>query len=113
MEKTTNQITNTQAIANPNQRTVDLDTPIKRGEQNITTVTVIKPISGTLRGLSLQSVLQWDVDTLFKLLPRITQPSLNEAELTNLEVSDLTALTLEVTNFLLSAKQKSQLPSTM
>ena len=111
MEKTQDQIVNTQAIENPNHRQVTLDQSIDRAGTQITSVTVIKPIAGTLRGLSLQSVLQWDVDTLFKLLPRITQPSLNETELSNLEVSDLTALTLEVTNFLLSAKQKSQLPS--
>ncbi|WAU72960.1 MULTISPECIES: phage tail assembly protein [unclassified Acinetobacter] len=113
MEKTKTQIENARAIENPNHRSVTLDQPIDRAGTIITSVSIIKPLSGTLRGLSLQSVLQWDVDTLFKLLPRITHPSLNETELNNLEVSDLTALTLEVTNFLLSAKQKSQLPSTM
>ena len=38
--------------------TVTLDTPLKRGEQLIEKVTLRKPMSGELRGLSLNDILQ-------------------------------------------------------
>lgn len=113
MSKTEAQIENTQAIENPNQTVVELDTPLKRGEISISQITVVKPLTGTLRGLSLQDVLKWEVDAITELLPRITQPAINKQEIANLEVADTVALTVAVTNFLLSAKQKSQQALTM
>ena len=59
---------------------VTLIKPITRGEQVITDVTLLKPNAGTLRGVSLASVANSDVDALIKVLPRMTMPSLTEQE---------------------------------
>ena len=42
--------------------TVQLDTPIKRGDGHITSVTLRKPNSGELRGVSLAELLQMKVN---------------------------------------------------
>lgn len=60
--------------------TVTLDTPIKRGDQLIETVTLRKPMSGELRGLSLNDILQNDVLSLQKVIPRISTPMLTEQD---------------------------------
>lgn len=102
------QVANTEAAANSNVKVVELETPLVRGETSIKTVEIRKPNVGTLRGLSLQSVLQWDVTTMTKLLPRITSPALSEAEINSMDIPDFTELNLAVTGFLASASAKSQ-----
>jgi len=86
------------AAENPN--VVTLDTPVKRGDTVIESVTLIKPNAGTLRGVSLASVAGSDVDALIKVLPRMTYPSLTESEVTALELPDLVALAGQVVGFL-------------
>lgn len=65
-------------VAMPN--TIVLDTPIQRGTTTIGEITLRKPNSGELRGLSLQRLHQADADEILKLLPRITTPSLTPPE---------------------------------
>lgn len=50
---------------------VELESPIKRGEQEINSVTVKKPNSGSLRGTSLTGLVEMDVVSLMKVLPRL------------------------------------------
>lgn len=83
------------------QKTITLDTPLKRGETEITEVTLRKPASGELRGLEIHDLLRMDVTANIKLLPRITTPTLTEAEVAALDPADLTQLASEVTGFLL------------
>lgn len=106
-EKTADQTINSTAIENPNQRIVELEVPIQRGEITISSVTINKPNVGTLRNLSLQDVLKWEVTALNTLLTRITMPTLSIEEINRMEVSDYTTLATELTSFLLSAKTKS------
>lgn len=82
-----------------------LDTPVKRGEQEIFHVTVRKPCSGELRGLQLSELLQLDVGSLFKLLPRITE--LTEQEVKKLEPADLVELGSKVIDFLIQKRTKT------
>ena len=86
------------AAKNPN--VVTLDTPVKRGDTRIESVTLIKPNAGTLRGVSLADVANAEVDALIKVLPRMTYPSLTESEVTLLELPDLLALAGKVVGFL-------------
>lgn len=79
---------------------VTLDTPVKRGEQVIATVTLIKPNTGTLRGVSLADVANSDVNALIKVLPRMTYPSLTESEIAALELPDILAMAGKVVGFL-------------
>lgn len=85
---------------NPN--TVTLDTPIKRGEQSITAVTLRKPNAGALRGTSLNALVHLDVDALSKVLPRISTPTLTEADVAQMDPADLVQMGMVFAGFLAS-----------
>lgn len=85
---------------------ITLDTPIKRGDDTITTVSVRKPAAGELRGVSLTELLQMEVTALTKVLPRITTPSLTEQEVGRMDPADLLQLGTEVASFLLPNRMK-------
>ena len=86
--------------------TITLDTPIKRGDQELTTITVRKPGSGELRGVSLMDLMRMDVTALHTVLPRITAPTLTAADVSKLDPADLVQLASEVTGFLLTKRDK-------
>ncbi|TNV09543.1 phage tail assembly protein [Buttiauxella sp. B2] len=83
---------------NPNL--ITLETPIKRGDDVIKTLTLIKPTAGTLRGVSLADVASSDVNALIKVLPRMTCPALTEAEIIRLELPDMMTIAAKVIGFL-------------
>lgn len=81
---------------------ITLETPITRGKQKITQVTVTKPNSGALRGASLAGLIRLEVNDLHIVLPRVTTPNLTTQEVTALDPVDLMALGLEVAGFFAS-----------
>lgn len=83
-----------------NDNVITLENPVKRGEQIIDAITLIKPNAGTLRGVSLAAVANSEVDALIKVLPRMSAPSLTEQEVASLELPDLVALAGKVIGFL-------------
>lgn len=95
-------------------KTIELDYPIKRGEQEIKEITLIKPEgTGWMRGASLMALMQMDTAALTMVLPRITQPPLTEPEIrVKLAPSDLFQIGAEVAGFLLpkSAQPSESLP---
>lgn len=93
----------------PNEKAVELDTPILRGKNEITSVTVRKPQSGALRGTRLQALLDMDVNALITVLPRITTPALTTAEINEMDPADLVSLSVEVVTFLLKKSVLSDL----
>lgn len=105
---TDEQSKNLETITDPNLRVVILENPILRGDQSLRRIEIRKPNVGMLRNLSLQDVLKWDINATNTVLSRVTSPTLNLAELNNMDVSDYTSLAVELTNFLVSAKAKSQ-----
>lgn len=92
---------------------IPLSTPIRRGDADITTLTLRKPAAGELRGVSLSALLNIDASAVMQLLPRISNPTLTAQEVAALDVADLTACGLEIAGFLLpaSAKQDAGLPT--
>lgn len=88
-----------------NDNQVELDTPIKRGDTEIALVTLRKPTSGELRGMHLSELLQIDVASLIKLVPRISE--LNEYEVSRLDPADLFAIGTKVAGFLLQKRMKT------
>ncbi|WP_240349243.1 phage tail assembly protein [Halomonas binhaiensis] len=84
--------------------TVELDEPIARGKTTIREIQVRKPKSGALRGVALTDILQMDVSALTKVLPRITEPALTEADIRGLDPADLVQLGGTVAGFLLPKK---------
>jgi hypothetical protein len=87
--------------------TVDLDTPIKRGSSTIGTITLRKPASGELRGVHLVDLLNMDVATLIKILPRITSPGITAPEAAGMDPADLLACGSKISGFLLQKSVKT------
>ena len=85
-------------VMDPN--TVPLDTPIKRGDTVITHITLRKPNAGELRGTLLQNLCNMDVDSLVKVLPRISTPTLIEADIMRMDPADLVQLAGVFSGFL-------------
>lgn len=85
----------------PTLRQVQLDSPLTRGDQTITSIGLRRPRAGELRGISLAQLLQLDVGALQAVLPRITVPTLTRPEVDQLDPADLVALGTEVAAFLL------------
>jgi hypothetical protein len=85
--------------AKPN--TITLDTPIIRGDQTITEITLRKPKSGELRGTSLNALVNLDIDSLGKVLPRIATPQLTEFDVRDMDPADLVQLGVAFADFLL------------
>lgn len=91
-------------------RTVPLDTPILRGEEKITALRLRKPAAGELRGLTMSDLARLDVSTVLKLLPRISTPTLTDAEAANLPPEDLFACSTEIGSFLLKRADLEDFP---
>ncbi|NEG63229.1 phage tail assembly protein [Pantoea agglomerans] len=85
----------------PNEKVVELDTPILRGKTEITHITVRKPQSGALRGTRLQALMDMDVNAMMVVLPRVTTPALTTPEINEMDPADLLSLSVEVVSFLL------------
>ncbi|GAA3911839.1 phage tail assembly protein [Gibbsiella dentisursi] len=83
-------------------KTIALKTPIKRGEKEITKVTITDVMmqTGTLRGLSLRAVLDADVNTFIALLPRVTEPVLLDDEISRMPPWDFQELVAAAVDFL-------------
>lgn len=85
---------------------VELETPLQRGKTLVKEITVRKPMSGGMRGVSLVDIMNLDVAALTKVLPRITTPALTEAELKTMDIVDLVQLGTALNGFLTPKKFK-------
>jgi len=91
--------------------THELDTPLVRGKQSITHVTLRKPSSGELRGTSLSDLVNLDVAALQKVLPRISSPTLNDVDVARMDPADLVQLGGIFSGFLMPTAVKLKLES--
>lgn len=91
--------------------TITLDTPIKRGEQTIETITLRKPSAGELRGTQLHDLAMMDVGALSKVIPRISDPILTPAEIHGMDPADFMQCAAEVAGFLTPKAALAQLAS--
>ena len=87
---------------------VELETPIKRGDKEITEVTVHKPNSGGLRGCSLRGLLDFNASDIITVIPRITDPQITPAEASMLDPADLLQIGAKVADFLLTKQVKAE-----
>lgn len=90
------------------QETIELDTPLKRGETEITQVVVTKPNSGALRGVTLVALLNSDVSALLTVIPRVTQPSISTPEAATLDPADLAQIGGAIASFLLKKADREK-----
>lgn len=81
------------------EKTIQLDTPIKRGKTEITEIVLRKPQSGALRGTRLQAIMDMDVNAMMTVIPRISSPALTAQEIAEMDPADLTAMSVEVSVF--------------
>lgn len=70
-------------------KTITLETPLTRGENKITSIVLLKPTVGALRGISMRSILDMDVNAIATALPRISEPPLIAAEVDRMDPADL------------------------
>ncbi|WP_429053905.1 phage tail assembly protein [Aeromonas rivipollensis] len=90
------------------QKEITLDTPIQRGENTLNSLTIRSPKkAGHLRGLNTMDIVQMNVDTLIKLLPRITD--LTEKEVNDMDPADLFKAGVVVVGFLMGSQQEAYL----
>ena len=89
---------------------VILSKPITRGDQEITSVTINNNIkqAGSLRGLRLVDVLNFDFDAVSTLLTRVTTPSLTTSDVGAMATGDFTAICEEITPFLTKPAPSAQ-----
>lgn len=80
---------------------ITLETPIKRGETEITSLELRKPDAGGLRGCSLRGLLDFQADDIIKVLPRISSPTLTDFEAARLDPADLMQAGGVIAGFLL------------
>ncbi|MEO1827668.1 MAG: phage tail assembly protein [Pseudomonas sp.] len=88
------------AKAAPTTEVVTLETPLQRGEQTITKVTLRKPATGELRGVHLAELIQLDVSSLSRVIPRISDPTLTEQDVAKMDPADAIQMGLVVAGFL-------------
>ena len=79
---------------------VQLEVQIKRQGGDVTELKVMKPLGGDLRGLSLKNLVDMDAVSVQVLLPRITVPTLIQAEANSLDLVDLAVCAGVVYDFL-------------
>lgn len=87
-------------------KAITLDTPMRDGK--VQDVSIRKPLGGALRGVALVDLMNMDTRSLEKILPRITEPSLSEAECRNLDPADLVQMGTAVATFLLGKRAETE-----
>jgi len=86
---------------------VSLDQPIKRGATQIDSISLRKPTAGELRGVLLVDLLNLDVASLIKVIPRISNPGITAPEAAGMDPADLLAIGGKIAGFLLQRSAKA------
>lgn len=94
------QTSNKESIVNPNTKNIELLDGFKRGDNTMKEITLVKPNTGHCRGLSLKAVLNFEIDALSILLPRITLPAMTADDVYKLELMDTLKIAEGITAFL-------------
>ena len=99
--------------AEPGAETIALEYPVRRGDQVIDRIALRKPRARELRGLQVQSLVQGDVNAVMALIPRISQPALVAAEVEELSIEDLGAISGVVLGFFMSKADREMMARVM
>lgn len=87
---------------------VELETPLKRGDSEITKVRLRRPSAGDYRGTTMSAAYAMDPVALGKVISRISDPMISEAEYLTMDADDAAELGGEVVDFLLTTRKKEQ-----
>jgi hypothetical protein len=99
---------NQEAVKDPNVITVEFDYGFKKGDVTVKKVEIRKPKTRALRGLSLVSLLQLDVDSVATVASRISMPTMSASDVYDLDPADLTKLGKEIIGFFVDTKDEFQ-----
>ncbi|MFT4091326.1 MAG: phage tail assembly protein [Asticcacaulis sp.] len=88
-------------MSKPVFKSVALGEPVVRGDTAIAALQLRRPNAGELRGISLVELSQLQVSTLVKIIPRLSDPVLTEAECEAMAPSDIMTVGVEIASFLL------------
>lgn len=91
--------------------TVQLSAPLLRGSAKIAEVTLRKPLTGELTGLKLFELLNLEVESVTKLLLRISSPGLLAHEVKKLDPADFAELCGAVAGFFNKKTTHEEYPS--
>lgn len=81
---------------------IKLEKPLKRGDNEVSEITLHKPNAGALRGVSLRECIDMNTDAIVRVIPRISDPKITEQEMQrDIEPSDLLQMGAALANFLL------------
>lgn len=86
---------------------VALETPIVRGEENITSVRLRRPTAGDYRGTTMSAAYAMDPVALAKVISRVSTPMISELEYMAMDSDDAAELGGEIVDFLLTTKKKA------
>lgn len=75
-------------------------------------ISVRKPGGGEMRGLSLQTLIQGDYNSLESIAPRITSPTITKQQFAAMDPADMTQFHLELLDFLLPSAAKQAVSPT-
>ena len=89
--------------------TIDLAEPIVRGETSIDRLSLRKPKAGELRGLALGDLIQLDIGTILRVVPRISEPSLTDEECAALDPADLSEIGGTIRGFFMTKAERQML----
>ncbi len=88
------------------EKTITLDVPLQRGDQQITSLVLRRPHTGALRGVSITAVLQMDTSAIMTVLPRISTPTLTKQDVEKLDIADLTECGITLASFFLRKSER-------
>lgn len=88
--------------------TITLETPIARGDSEITSFQLRRPLGGDLRGISGAKLKQFDYEEVRKLVPRISLPTVLDVEFDRFDSADVTQVELALTDFLFTKAMLAQ-----
>lgn len=93
--------------------TITLEVPLKRGDNEITAITLHKPNAGHLRGVSLKDCFEMNTDAVVALVPRISDPQVTPQEMNKFDPSDLLQMASVIANFVLPPSLVAEAASTV
>lgn len=90
-------------------QTIDLETPIQFGDQEIKQLEIRKPNVAALQGVKLADLLQGDIAAVLTILPRVCTPSLTKGQINQLDVADVAQIAGSIMLFLQPKSVRAQL----
>lgn len=95
------------AETRPLFESVTLSVPLQRGETSISALSIRRPKSGELRGLSLQDIMTTDIVAMLTLIPRVSEPPLTADEANSLDPADLSEIAGTIRGFFMTKGEKA------